>query len=84
MDFSLAELESALGSLKSGKAGGPDGVAHYVLKHLSAEILQRMLQIYNYSWTSIWCPQAWRSAIIIPFLKKGRTPKPYPPIAQLL
>jgi len=49
MDFSLAELESALGSPKIGKAGGPAGVAPDVLKHLSVELLQRVLQSYNYS-----------------------------------
>jgi len=84
MDVSLAELESALGSLKTGKAGGSDGVAPDVLRHLTAEVLQRVLQIYNRSWTSGWCLQACISATIIPFLKKGKDPQAvssYSPIA---
>jgi len=34
IEYSLAELESALGSLKTGKAGGADGVSLDALKHL--------------------------------------------------
>ena len=33
-----------------------------------------MLNILNSSWLSIWCPQSWRSAYVVPFLKKRKDP----------
>ena len=40
--------------------------------------------ILNASWTTGWCPQAWRTATIVPFLKKEKDPQAvssYRPIA---
>ena len=40
--------------------------------------------ILNASWTTGWCPQAWRTATIVPFLKKDKDPQAvssYRPIA---
>ena len=52
---------------QGGKAGGPDGVAPDLLKHLPLNTQKELLLILNASWTTGWCPQAWRTATIVPF-----------------
>ena len=61
------ELATALKTVKAGKAGGPDGVAPDLLKHLPLNKQKDLLLILNASWTTGWCPQAWRTATIVPF-----------------
>ena len=68
--FTPEELAAALKTVKAGKAGGPDFVAHDLLKHLPLNTQKEPLFILNASWTTGWCPQAWRTATIVPFLKK--------------
>ena len=64
------ELAAALKTVKVGKAGGQDGVAPDLLKHLPLNSQKELLLILNARWTTRWCPQAWRTATIVPFLKK--------------
>ena len=68
--FAPDELAAALKTVKAGKAGGPDGVVPDLLKHLPLNTQKELLFILNASWTTGCCPQAWRSATIVPFLKK--------------
>ena len=68
--FNPDELAAALKTIKAGKAGGPDGVAPDLLIHLPLSTQKELLSILNASWTTGWCPQAWRTATIVPFLKK--------------
>ena len=68
--FTPEELATALKTVKAGKAGGPDGVAPNLLKHLPLNTQKELLLILNASWTTGWCPQAWRTATIVPFVKK--------------
>ena len=69
----LAPLDKSLSrplplkTIKAGKAGGPDGVAPGLLKHLPLSTQKELLSILNASWTTGWCPQAWRTATIVPF-----------------
>ena len=82
--FTPEELAAALKTIKAGKAGGPDGVAPDLLKHLPLSMQKELLSILNASWTTGWCPQAWRTATIVPFLKKEKDPQAvssYRPIA---
>ena len=82
--FTTEELAAALKTIKAGKAGGPDGVAPDLLKHLPLSTQKELLSILNASWTTGWCPQAWRTATIVPFLKKEKDPQAvssYRPIA---
>ena len=82
--FTPEELAAALKTIKAGKAGGPDGVAPDLLKHLSLSTQKELLSILNASWTTGWCPPAWRTATIVPFLKKEKDPQAvssYRPIA---
>ena len=86
----LAPLDKSLSrhlplkTVKAGKAGGPDSVAPDLLKHLPLNTQKELLFILNASWTTGWCPQAWRTATIVPFLKKDKDPQTvssYRPIA---
>ena len=68
-----------LKTVKAGKAGGPD-----LLKHHPLNTQKELLFNLNASWTTGWCPQAWRTATIVPFLKKEKDPQAvssYRPIA---
>ena len=54
-------------------------------KHLPLNTQKELLFILNASWTTGWCPQAWRTATIVPFLKKEKDPQAvssYRPIAH--
>ena len=51
--FTHEELTTAL---KTVKAGGPDGVAPDLLKHLPLNTQKELLFILNASWTTGWCP----------------------------
>ena len=56
--FTPEELATALKTVKAWKAGGPDGVAPDLLKHLPLNTQKELLFILNASWTTGWCPQA--------------------------
>ena len=68
--FIPEELAASLKTVNAGKAGGPDGVTPDLLKHLPLNTQKELQLILNASWTTGWCPQAWRTATIVPFLKK--------------
>ena len=61
------ELATALKTVKAGKAGGPDGVASDLLKHVPLNTQKELLSFLNARWTTGWCQQAWRTATIVPF-----------------
>ena len=50
----VEELAAALKTIKAGKAGGPDGVAPDLLKHLPLSTQKELLSILNASWTTGW------------------------------
>ena len=71
-EFTRDELSSALWKVKTGKAAGPDELYPEMLKHLPGCAEEELLKILNYSWMKAWCPQSWRSVVIVPFLKRGK------------
>ena len=73
--FTPEELATALKTVKAGKAGGPDGVAPDLFKHLPLNTQKELLFVLNASWTTGWCPQAWRTATIVPFFEKEKDPQ---------
>ena len=73
--FAPKELATVMKPVKAGKAGGPDGVAPDLLKHLPLNTQTELLLSLNASWTTGWCPQAWRTATIVSFLKKKKDPQ---------
>ena len=82
--FTPEDLATALKTVKAGKAGCPEGEASDLLKHLPLNTQKELLFILKASWTTGWCPQACRTATIVPFLKKEKDPlavSSYRPIA---
>jgi ribonuclease HI len=85
-DFTMAEIKKAVKKLKPRKAAGRDGIRSEYVIRLPDEALVELLKVYNHSRTTGWLPQDWRTAVIIPILKKGKDPaevSSYRPIALL-
>ena len=75
VDFTLTELTHALGKAKPGKAPGEDGVCAELLGHLGPVAKSKLLCLFNRTWNSGQLPKAWRTAIVVPIFKKGKSPK---------
>ena len=77
----ISELNSAVRSLKPKKAPGPDGVSNDMLKHLGPIARKMLLEIFNRSWNKGLVPEVWKTAHLVPVLKKGKDktdPSSYP------
>ena len=68
----ISELNSAIRSLKPKKAPGPDGVSNDMLKHLGPMARKMLLEIFNRSWNKGLVPEVWKTAYLVPVLKKGK------------
>ena len=82
----ISELNSAIRNLKPKKAPGPDGVSNDVLKHLGPIARKTLLEIFNCSWNKGLVPEVWKTAHLVPVLKKGKdktNPSSYRPISLL-
>ena len=82
-DFSVDELKSSLNKAHD-TAEGPDKIHYQLLKHLPAESISLLLDIYNYIWRSGNFPTCWSEAIVIPIPKPGKDhsdPNNYRPIS---
>ena len=83
--FTPEELAAALKTVKAGKAGGPDGVAPDLLKHLPLNTQKELLLILNASWTTGWCPQAWHSRDDCPVASRvPQAPMYHRPMPQIV
>ena len=83
-EFSETELEAALKKLKVCKAPGADKIKNEMIINLGLEAKRILLNFINRTWTESSLPSAWRTAIINPVLKKGKTagdPNNYRPIS---
>ena len=83
-EFTKAELEGALRKSKHGKAPGRDGVTQEMLLHMGPRARTLMLRLFNRTWESGTTPTAWRTAVVVPILKKGKKasdPASYRPIS---
>ncbi|KAI5738828.1 hypothetical protein M8J77_011653 [Diaphorina citri] len=83
--FSYQEMMNSLLSCGS-KAAGPDGISFVMLKQLPSGVLENLLRVYNFIWTSGKFPSLWSVATIIPLLKPGKDrhiPVSYRPISLL-
>ena len=72
--FTLRDLKRAIARMKPRGAPGPDDLPPSFFKALGPLALEKLLQIFNRSFESGYCPQSWRNAIIIPLLKAGKSP----------
>ena len=59
--------------MKGKGAAGPDNIPPSFLKSLGPLALQKLLSIFNSSFSLAHCPRIWRVATIIPFLKTGKS-----------
>ena len=73
-EFTDTELLAAIKRLKICKAPGPDKIKNEMIIHLGARAKAILLIFINRTWTESSLPTMWRSAIINPVLKKGKTP----------
>ncbi|GFO36149.1 reverse transcriptase-like protein [Plakobranchus ocellatus] len=71
-EFTVTELDIALGKGKPGKAPGPDGITQEMLSHLGPKVKCILLNLFNRTWKSGELPRAWRTAVLVPNLKKGK------------
>ena len=81
--FTMQELTSAIFSRKDS-AFGLDGVPYIMLKKLSSEGLEILLNIFNNLWVNNDIPSSWRQDCLIPILKPDKlrsNPDSYRPIA---
>lgn len=82
-EIAMSELISALGSCDDS-APGEDMITYSMLKHMHQSCKQLLLNIFNRIWTLGVFPDKWRIAIVLAFLKLGKTPgmtTSYRPIA---
>ena len=81
-----SDLNSAIRNLKPKKAPVPGGVSNDMLKHLGPIARKMLLEICNRSWNKGLVPQVWKTAYLVPVLKKGKdktNPGSYRPISIL-
>ena len=77
------ELKSSLNRAHD-TAEGPDKIHYQLLKHLPAESMSLLLDIYNHIWQTGDFPECWNEAIVIPIPKPGKDhsdPNNYRPIS---
>ena len=70
--FSTHELKDAIRKLKNKKSPGKDGITNEMIKKLGNGAKQKLLDVFNQSWTSGVFPSAWKEAIMVPIPKKGK------------
>ncbi len=71
-DFEMGELNKAIKSMRAKGAAGNDDIPPTFLKNLGDNAMKELLNICNHSFKTGEIPAAWRHAIIIPILKKGK------------
>ncbi|GFV13223.1 probable RNA-directed DNA polymerase from transposon BS [Trichonephila clavipes] len=83
-NFTLRELIFALRAMDLRHSQGPDGIHGFIIGYLGPHGMQKLLDIFIFSWKIDRLPRDWKRAIIIPILKPGKdtsTSASYRPIA---
>jgi ribonuclease HI len=70
--FSMTELETAIGKMRTKGAPGPDDISPALIKAFGAAARAELLRICNQSLAGGGTPQDWRRATIVPLLKSGK------------
>ncbi|GFU80275.1 probable RNA-directed DNA polymerase from transposon BS [Trichonephila clavipes] len=70
--FTLREINFALRAMDLRKSPGPDGIHGFMIGHLGPHGIQKLLDIFNFSWKIGRLPRDWKRATIIPILKPGK------------
>lgn len=85
-DFTLEELWSAIGKIKTGKAPGPDGIAPEVIREICLALPEEVLDVMNTCLRSGTFPKVWKRAtlVLIPKPRKNRSsPLSFRPLCLL-
>lgn len=83
---SMNTLYSIIKSRANKKSKGEDGISNYVIKRLSNKFNVLLAMLFNQAYNIAYFPQAWKKALIVPLLKKGKpptAPSSYRPISLL-
>ncbi len=72
--FTFSEIILAMKNLPNKKASGVDNIPYELLKNLPTTYLQKLLKIFNHSWSQKVIPSQWKETIILPILKPGKDP----------
>lgn len=72
--FSVNEVAKKLTRLPNKTSSGPDAVPCIVLKHLPPSIIKAFTTIFNNLMNQMDYPNSWKTAIVCPLLKKGKSP----------
>ncbi|CAF3219623.1 unnamed protein product [Rotaria sp. Silwood2] len=70
-DISLAEVTTAIKSLKAGKAAGVDEMRPETLKSLTSGDIRWLTRICQVVWKTGKAPADWQTGIVVPIFKKG-------------
>lgn len=71
-DFTVAEVEFALGQLRTTSAAGPDGVTNKMLRNLDFKSVGALTDLMNKYWVAGEIPAQWKHARIIFIPKPGK------------
>jgi hypothetical protein len=70
-DFSVKELDTALGRLKQNVAAGPDLIPNSFLALMGPTAKATLLMLFNTIWRSGTWPDGWRQGTVMPLFKQG-------------
>ncbi|KAK2577805.1 hypothetical protein KPH14_000698, partial [Odynerus spinipes] len=69
------EVQAILGKLKNKTSTGPDNIPNVVLKNLPETIIKDYTIIFNNAINNAYYPIRWKTAKVLPILKKGKNPE---------
>ena len=67
----MGEVKATIKMMKTGKAGGADGVTAEILKAEETETPRLLMGIFREIWESETIPEAWKTGLIVKLPKKG-------------
>ena len=70
-DILECEVKWALGSIKTNKASGGDGIPVELFQILKADAVKMLHSIWQQIWETQQWPQDWKRSVFIPITKKG-------------
>ena len=76
IEISREEIIGGIDRLKSGKAGGLDGVSAELLQAVKGRALEFLFKLFNMMFSTSTFPLRWAKAIVIPLFKKGEVNNP--------
>ena len=83
INFSVADVELGLKSLKTDSSMGPDPLHPYFLKRCASELAYPLFKLFSLSMNSSTLPSIWKISSVSPIYKKGSRAEPlnYRPIS---